>query len=101
MHNTDMTDGGSTIDDVSARLKVLRSWANVGSQKAFAELTGISPDEWNHFEAGRRMLSLTAANKIRLRWQVDLDWLYHGDRSGLSVEVSRALPTLADFQRQA
>lgn len=89
-----MTDGGSSIDDIAARLTLLRVWAGFDSQSAFAQRSEISQSEWNHFESGRRNLPLTAANKLKRHWRVTLDWLYHGDRSGLSVEVAASLPTI-------
>ena len=96
-----MHDGGSSREDVAARLQLLRRWAGYTRQRPFAQMSDIPPDQWHLFEKGRRPLPLSAANKLRLRWQVDLDWLYHGDRSGLSVEVSRTLPSLVDFRKQA
>lgn len=95
-----MDDGGNSIDDIAARLALLREWAGFPVQSSFAERSGIEPSEWNHYEAGRRRLSLNAALKLRRRWRVTLDWLYEGDRAGLSVEVANSLPYLAD-RRQA
>ena len=95
-----MHDGGSSREDVAARLEMLRLWAGHDSQTAFAIATGLSASEWNHFESGRRPLAITAAHKLRLRWRVTLDWLYYGDRSGLTVEMANSLPTL-DQKRQA
>lgn len=93
-------DGDTTIGDVARRLVLLREWAGYDNQKAFAVATGLTPSELNHYETARRMLSLTAANKIKQRWRVTLDWLYHGDRSGLTVEISRSLPVLGDRKKK-
>lgn len=89
-----MHDGGPSREDVAARLELLRLWAGYDSQSAFAVQTGLTASEWNHFETGRRPLSITAAHKLRQRWRVTLDWLYYGDRSGLTVEISNSLPSL-------
>ena len=94
-------DGDASIKDVARRLVLLRQWAGYENQKAFAVATGLTASELNHYETARRMPSLTAANKIKLRWRVTLDWIYHGDRSGLSVEVSRSLPFLGDRLEEA
>ncbi len=95
-------DGGSSINDVAGRLVLLRQWAGYDNQNQFASATGLTASELNHYETARRMLSMTAANKIRQRWRVTLDWLYHGDRSGLSVEVNRSLPLLPpNLQKEA
>lgn len=89
-----MTDGGSSVEDVAARLALLREWAGFTSQSAFAQRNGFTQSEWNHFESGRRRLPITAANRLKQNWRVTLDWIYHGERSGLSVEVANSLPTL-------
>lgn len=95
-----MADGSSTRDDVVKRLKALREWAGYDSQTAFAEWMGIGGPEWNHYETGRRPLTLKAANILRARLRVTLDWIYHGDRSGLSIEVDRSLPRIDDMHRR-
>lgn len=95
-----MSDGGSSIEDVAARLHMLRAWASFESQSGFARRNGFGISEWNHFESGRRWLTLLAANTLRRNWRVTLDWLYHGDRSGLSVEVSSSLPDLEAWRAE-
>lgn len=92
-----MTDGGDSIEDVGARVALLRRWAGYESQTAFAVAIGLDPSEINHYESGRRRLALTAAHRLRTRYRVTLDWLYYGDRSGLSVEVDRSLPHLHEM----
>lgn len=96
-----MHDGGSSAEDVARRLALLRQWSTAPNQRTFAEMTGMTASEYNHFESGRRPLTVAAANKLRHRWQVTLDWLYHGDRRGLALEVSRSLPSLYDERSQA
>lgn len=93
-----MTDGGNSREDVAARLALLREWAGFDSQVAFARQIDLGGPEWNHFETGRRPLALNAAHKLRRRYRVTLDWLYYGDRSGLSVEVANSLPHLEEWK---
>lgn len=93
-----MMDGGSSIDDMALRLAMLRDWAGYGhSQTAFAQRSGFSASEWHNYEKGGRRLSITAALKLRRTWRVTLDWLYEGDRAGLSVEMASSLPHLEDW----
>lgn len=101
LHPSGMFDGGTKQEDVAARLKLLRIACGFDSQVAFARRTGISQSEINHFESGRRALPLSAANKIKLHCQVTLDWIYHGDRSTLTMEMNRRLPTIEAFRRSA
>lgn len=100
LHHQDMTDGGSSADDVADRLRLLREWAGYENQSAFAERTGLTPPEWNHYETGRRPLTLKAANLIKTRWRVTLDWLYHGERDGLSVQVANSLPSFSEWRQK-
>lgn len=94
-----MTDGNYSRKDMADRLVLLRHWAGYKGQKDFAEANGLTAPELNHFESGRRQLPLNAANVLRKNWKVTLDWLYHGDRSGLTVTVDRSLPTLEEFRK--
>ena len=99
LHNAPMTDGGDSREDTGARIELLCAWAGYGdNQSAFARRTGLIPSELNHVMRARRPLSLGIANKLRLQWRVTLDWLFHGDRSGLSVEVANSLPRLAEWR---
>lgn len=95
-----MHDGTSSREDMAARLALLRETMGFESQAAFAERTGVGVTDWNHYEKARRDLSLTSANRIRARWRVTLDWLYHGDRSGLSMELANSLPLLSDWRQK-
>lgn len=81
----------SPLPKYAERLTVLRQMSGFDSQSAFAFESGIGQSEWNHYETGRRMISLTAANRLRSRWGVTLDWIYHGDTSGLPVHLSETL----------
>lgn len=91
-----MNDGTDSLDDIGARLTLLRIWAGFDSQSAFARALDVSQTEINHYERGNRRLTLTTAQKIRARFRVTLDWLYFGDRTGLSLAVERSLPRLRD-----
>jgi transcriptional regulator with XRE-family HTH domain len=99
-----MTDGDASIASMAARLTLLREWAGFADNKAaFARRSGFTPSEWQNYESGSRRLSVTAALRLRRNWRVTLDWLYEGDRAGLSVEVSSSLPHLDEWRarRQA
>lgn len=94
-----MSDGTDSREDMADRLRMLRDWAGYESNaSAFARRSDLRHDELNHFESGRRPLSMLAANRLRLHWRVTLDWLFHGDRSGLTLEVANSLPHLAAWR---
>jgi hypothetical protein len=73
------------------RLKSLREISNFPNQTAFAKYLEIPLARWNNFERGHP-LSLEIAQKlVRLIPGLSLDWLYNGERRGLSVELDRRL----------
>ena len=86
-----MTAQNSDIQEVAKRIAILRLAMGYTNQNAFAQTSGLSASELNHFESSRRALNINAANKLRMRWGVTLDWLYHGDMSGLSVDLAKLL----------
>ncbi len=92
MNNTDQH-----TDDVVLRLVALRQWAGYATQREFAKASGMSQPEYNHYESGKRLLSLAAANKLRRRWNVTLDWLYHGDTRGMPADMVRAFSDERQF----
>lgn len=88
-----MSDGNSSIDSSAKRLKHLRRCFNLKTQTELATKIGITTSEVNHFETGRRPINLNAANRIREHFSITLDWIYHGDRSGLTeVVADRLIP---------
>lgn len=91
-------DGSSSIEDVADRVAMLREVLRFDTQVQFAERLGIEVSALNHIESARRLPSLQVANRMRLLYRIPLDFLYHGDRSGLSVEVASSIPFLADWR---
>ena len=91
---TDMNDGGESVEDIGARLKHFRQRMGYKSQKAFASAVGLTVSEVNHYESARRRLPLNAAIKIRRRFGISLDWLYSGDRLFLTAAMNRSLPPM-------
>lgn len=93
-----MNDGDDSVEDVAARMVLLREWTGL-NQTAFAVRTGIAQTLWSHIELGRRRPSIDVANKLKTQWRVTRDWIYDGDRNGLSVELSNSLPRLSSKKR--
>jgi|GEM_PF-1358726 len=89
-----MTDHDSSIEAISARVEALRVWAGFDNQREFARESGISQTDLNHYETGRRRISLNAANQLRRRWGITLDWIFHGDLRGLDQQMRIELPNL-------
>jgi len=89
-----MSDPDSSIEAISARVEALRLWCGFDNQREFARESGISQTDLNHYETGRRRISLNAANQLRRRWGVTLDWIFHGDLRGLDHQMRIELPNL-------
>jgi transcriptional regulator with XRE-family HTH domain len=85
------------------RLKRVRSLLNYPTQKSFADALGIIPSRWSNFEAGAPLSIEIAQKLVRIVPGLTLDWLYNGERRGLSVELDRRLhePEPKDRARRA
>ena len=96
-----MTDGGRSLADIARRVEALM--ISLGhNQTSFALLVGISQPALNNYLKGIRRPDIDVAIQMQLRTGVTLDWLYLGDRAGLSARLLEALPDLSsEAQRKA
>jgi transcriptional regulator with XRE-family HTH domain len=90
-----MADGGRSNADIGRRLVALREALNL-NQSAFAQLIEVSQPAVNNYERAIRRPDLDVGIKIQLKTGATLDWLYLGDRSGLSSRLLALLPDLSD-----
>ena len=96
-----MTDGGRSLADIARRIEALMT-ALDHNQTSFALLVGISQPALNNYLKGIRRPDLDVAIQMQLRTGVTLDWLYLGDRAGLSARLLEMLPDLSpEGQRKA
>ncbi|WP_370877134.1 helix-turn-helix domain-containing protein [Kaistia dalseonensis] len=72
---------------VGARLKMLRAVYSE-KQAEFAARFGMSPNQYNQYENGKRHLPVHHAIRVAAITGVTLDWLYRDDVSGLPVRLS-------------
>lgn len=96
-----MTDGGRSLADIAKRVEALM--ISLGhNQTSFALLVGISQPALNNYLKGIRRPDIDVAIQMQLRTGVTLDWLYLGDRAGLSARLLELLPDLSsEAQRKA
>lgn len=73
---------------VAERLAFIREELGM-SQRQFAAYIGAQPALVNHWETARQRLSLNGARTIRELTGYDLEFLYFGVLSGLSIENAR------------
>ena len=92
-----MADGGKSLKDIGRRIAALRRVMKM-NKTAFAELIGVSQPAVSQYENGVRRPELDVAQRIRMRTGVTLDWIYEGDRSGLSLRWANELPDLSGRQ---
>lgn len=80
------TGGPETAE--AKRLRLLR-WAYTGDNAAaFAkQFAKIEPTRWNNFERGYPLSKPVAFTLVRNIPGLSLDWLWHGERRGLTVDL--------------
>lgn len=95
-----MASASEMLDEIAARLVLLRTAHNQPNQAAFARWVGITPQTLNNYEGAYSRLSLDAAMKITRRTRVTLDWLYFGETGGLPYDVFERLTAAENSQNQ-
>lgn len=85
-----MSDSERNAAAVGRRLLLTRQ-ALGHAQNDFARKAGISPSRFNHYETGRHLPSLDAAQAICDAHDLTLDWIFRGDASGLRYSLVEAM----------
>lgn len=88
--NAGMLANPESLDAVAARLKKLRQASGL-KQTPWANRIGISPNAWNNYELGLRMISREAALQLCRAADVSLDWIYRGKTSQLPADLAAKL----------
>lgn len=79
--------------DVARRIVMTREALNL-TPTELAENLGISIQRLNNYESGRRPFDIDLAIALCDQWDVTLEWLYRGKRSGLSADLLAKLRTV-------
>lgn len=66
------------------------------SQAAYAERASISRNTYNQWEKAVSRPRLDEAIMLCDRYQLSLDWIYLGRRSGLSLQIAERIPPSAE-----
>lgn len=80
----------STSKDVAARLIQLREALGINAAQ-LCRRAGIKPNAWSNYEKAVNRISVDEAAKVRRAFGVTLDWIYHGDLSGVRSDVAEKL----------
>lgn len=79
-----------SAEAVGQRLTLTRQALGL-AQNEFAKRAGISPSRFNHYETGRHLPSLDAAQSLCDAHDLTLDWIFRGDASGLRYSLVEAM----------
>lgn len=80
----------STTKDVSERLRQLRAALGL-NQAQLCRRSGIETNAWNNYEKSRNRISVDHAIKLKRTFGVTLDWIYHGDLSGVRSDIAEKI----------
>jgi hypothetical protein len=73
---------------VARRLQLLRQCFTGDNGAEFARrYARITPNRWNNFERGYPLSKDVAFNLVRWIPGLSLDWLWHGERRGLTFDL--------------
>ena len=89
----DPQDNGTLADDVGRRLRLTRTALGL-TQEEFAAKARLSQPRYSPYEAGKRLLTLSAAMALCAAYSLTLDWLYMGDPSGLPYRLHEKIKDL-------
>lgn len=67
------------------------------TQQMLASVVGTTQTGLSQFENGTRLLTLQVALNLCKHYNLTLDWLYHGDPSGLPVRMNNRLIELQEL----
>jgi transcriptional regulator with XRE-family HTH domain len=84
---------------VGRRLSYVRRIANV-TQDEFAIRAGINRTSYNQYENGAKLPSVMAATLLCIAYDVDLNYIFHGDFSGLRGRLSHAILALMESDNE-
>lgn len=76
---------------IGARLRQVRTVTGL-AQNELADRLGVSPASINHWEQGNGAPTVWNAIRLIQIVPVTLDWIYTGDRRGLSLNMASVLP---------
>ena len=81
---------GDKREAVASRLERVREILGL-SKKEFAGRAGMSEQAYGAFENGQRELSLIAARKLRVTYNLSLEFMYLGKIDDLTTRISKEL----------
>lgn len=68
---------------------------DMDNQRAFAELHGFSPSQWNNYERGVSRPAPDDAIRIKHKFHVTTDWIYDGSEALMPNWLLEKIATLS------
>jgi transcriptional regulator with XRE-family HTH domain len=87
----------TSLPAIAARLRLLRESTRL-KQAAFSRLVGLSASQWNNYERARERIAIDQALKLCASTGCSLDYIYRGERGGLSFKLATDLQELEKEQ---
>lgn len=78
---------------VARRLAIIRRIAD-RTQEDFARAADISRTAYTSYETGAKLPSVDAATRLCITYDLTLDYIYHGEMSGLRKRTIEAITAL-------
>ena len=76
---------------IGRRMRLVMHTYGIKSQKEFCEKVGMRGTLFSDMIANKKRISLAHAFKVKELYGVDLDWIYEGEKRGLSYEAAERL----------
>jgi DNA-binding XRE family transcriptional regulator len=84
----------SSLPEIAKRLELTRTVLQL-SQSEFADRAGIARNTYNQWEKAKGRPQLDGAMALCEAHGLTLDWIYFGEKSGLSYALAQKLNTAA------
>lgn len=84
----------SSLAAIAKRLELTRTVLGL-SQAEFAEGAGIARNTYNQWEKAKGRPQLDGAMALCQTYALTLDWIYFGEKAGLSYSLAQKLNTAA------
>jgi len=91
-----MADNPESNEAIGKRLEITRLALGYRQQTEIVAALGttFSAALWNNWERGRERPKVDSAIELCKRFQLTLDWIYRGDKSGLPLRLVQAMDDL-------
>lgn len=86
-----------SLEAIAERLEIAREALGFHSQTAFIQAIGdgMTAQKWSNYLSGLNLIPVRTAIILWKKFGLTLDWIYHGDPSGLRHDLALKLDDIA------